>query len=270
MSKIFYFSGTGNSLFIARQLAKQMGDCPVVPMVGEVRKGTNTALSGVIGLVFPVHAFSMPKLVADFLASSTFDKNTYIFAVATRMGSSCQVFDDIDKILSGKGVALTARWFINMPNNYLNLLPLSNVDQIRALNIEAAEAVTSIAANVNERKIYEEADPHYSHFERNIMFPMLNKLYTVTNYFGLENKFCADDKCINCSVCSRICPSNKIEMQNEKPVWKKDTPCYHCFACIHYCPAAAIQLNRKTRKVGRYHHANITIDDIAGQKNERG
>lgn len=266
MTKIYYFSGTGNSLYIAKQLSKEIDSAEIVPMVGEIKHASKSALSKSIGLVFPVHAFSMPTVVKAFLQQASFDKDTYIFAVATRMGSSCKVFEDINKILLEKGVRLSSKWFINMPNNYLSLLPMSNEEEVKILGEAADKKVAEISAIIKSKSFYEEVDPHYSYFEKNILFSVLNKIYTATNYFGLENKFYADDKCTNCSLCSKICLAEKIKMKDNKPIWEKDVSCYHCFACIHYCPVAAIQINNKTKKCGRYHHFDAKSNEILEQK----
>jgi len=75
--------------------------------------------------------------------------------------------------------------------------------------------------------------------------------------------------CSGCGICSRICLSNRIEMKNNKPIWNKKIKCIFCFACIHYCPNHAIQIkNSKTIVRGRYHHPEISIEEIINQKTQ--
>jgi NAD-dependent dihydropyrimidine dehydrogenase PreA subunit len=55
-------------------------------------------------------------------------------------------------------------------------------------------------------------------------------------------------------------------MEKGKTVWQKDVNCFHCYACYNFCPEQAILVKNYKRKKGRYHHPEITADDIASQK----
>lgn len=267
MTKLFYFSGTGNSLHLTSRLSEQIEDSVTVSMATDASIKQEKLL-GTVGFIFPVHAFSLPKAVEAFIKNLTFDEDTYIFAIATRMGSSCKVFQEINKILEKQKVKLSAHWFVDMPNNYLTLLPLSDEEKVLEINKEADVKLNEIATIVNEQKKCFEKDSHYSFLETNILFPMLSKVYKKTNYFGLENKFHVEDTCNNCSLCKNICLSSKIQMKDDKPYWQKDVKCYHCLACIHYCPKQAIQLSKKTKKIGRYHHQEVSAKQIEAQKSD--
>lgn len=66
---IFYFSGTGNSLAVARELAKRLNE-PLVEMASSHTVPPYVfpdAQAGVVGFVFPVYAWGMPHVVEDFL-----------------------------------------------------------------------------------------------------------------------------------------------------------------------------------------------------------
>lgn len=265
-TQIFYFSGTGNSLSVAREISNQLSDSEIVPMIGAEKNAATVATAERIGLIFPVHAFSFPQIVEKFIKSLSIKPDVYLFVIATRMGSSCKVFENMDRLLAAKGVKISARWFLDMPNNYLTLLPLSNDEQIKCILENVDEKVKVITQAIKNKEIHEEQDPHYSFFEKYILFAFLGAIYRKTNYFGLENKFYADDKCNHCQVCTTVCLSGKIGKSGNKPYWRKDVPCYHCLACIHYCPCAAIQNTKKTEKKGRYHHPAISFKDIANQK----
>ena len=118
-TQIFYFSGTGNSLSIAQKLSERLPNSEVVPIVSSYKNGVKEIDAETVGFIFPVHAFSLPKLVEEFIKSLSFKTDTYIFAMATRGGSCCRVFEEINKILSQKGFSLHSYSFVEMPNNYL-------------------------------------------------------------------------------------------------------------------------------------------------------
>ena len=78
--------------------------------------------------------------------------------------------------------------------------------------------------------------------------------------FKSDKKFYADSNCISCGTCQKVCPVNNILLTNNKPKWNHK--CQECMACIHFCPEKAIQFGFKTQNKGRYHHPEITVDDI--------
>lgn len=79
---------------------------------------------------------------------------------------------------------------------------------------------------------------------------IISKLY---DPFRKTKKFFADDKCISCGLCAKICPEEAIVIRNGKPEWIK-RKCQHCTACINRCPAKAIQYGKKTADRGRYNY----------------
>ena len=49
------------------------------------------------------------------------------------------------------------------------------------------------------------------------------------------------DKCINCGICSRVCPVQRIKMSDNGPYIPKNSfQCIHCVSCMFYCPVEAI------------------------------
>ena len=69
--------------------------------------------------------------------------------------------------------------------------------------------------------------------------------------FVKADAFTANDKCIGCGKCAKMCPLNNIELKNSKPVWGKN--CTHCMACICLCPTEAIEYGKKSVGKPRYH-----------------
>lgn len=266
-TEIFYFSGTGNSLYIARQLALNIPNVKLTPVIGVLNSASIETDADAVGFIFPIHAFTLPAPVKQFLQQVQIKSASYLFAVATRGGSPCKVFIHMEKLLKKQGKQLNAQFFINMPNNYLPVYDVAAPDEISKLEIEINEKLKLITQVIQDKQPSKEKDPHSSFLEENILFPMLTQVFHKSRYFNVQNKFYSDTGCTGCGVCEKVCLSGKIKMNGNQPEWDKCVNCTYCFACIHYCPTKAIQIRKsKTESKGRYHHRLVSSKDIARQK----
>lgn len=264
--EIYYFSGTGNSLHVAKELQKRIPHTTIVPVVKALKSGIVETSGDIIGLVFPVHAFTIPLIVEQFLKRVDLKSASYIFAFCTRL-STPRLFAKIDKLLREKGKSLDACFSTEMPENYIPLFEVPSKETIAKNEYNLQEKLDSVKdIIINKQKASARELPIIVKIITDILFPPITFIYHKTHYFNLEKAFYADSNCTSCGLCERICLSDKIKMINSKPSWSKKVECTYCFACIHYCPARAIQIRKSTIKRGRYNHPNVTADDIAEQK----
>lgn len=268
-TQIYYFSGTGNSLRIARELQKRLPSSVLVPIIASMKSDRISASAENVGIVLPIHGFSIPIVVEEFLKRLDLTSTTYLFAVTSRMARQ-RVFWKIDRITRKRGKTLDAGFGIQMPENYISFFEAPLPDEIARSEKEMLEKMDIIQTIlINRQKYCEPPMPLMARIITGILFPIMIPILRATRYMGLENKFYSDEKCTGCGVCENVCLSCKIRMTDGKPVWQKDRPCTFCFACIHYCPAKAIQFkNKKTSSRGRYHHPDVRANDIAAQKIE--
>lgn len=266
-TQIFYFSGTGNSLYIARELQKEIPESYLVPIISASKLNNIESDGDNVGIVFPIHAFTVPIPVKNFLKRVNLDSASYVFAIATRGGSPCNIFSDINKILKEKNKSLDSHFFIDMPNNFTHIAETPTQNDIERLNNEALKKLDLIKNIIVNGDKYKDKDLNKSLLKEKVLFPALSALLRKTNYLNMDRNFYADSSCSGCGLCSKVCAVKKIEIKNSKPQWKNDIKCMFCFACFNYCPTKAIQI-RKTKSCnkGRYHHLEVTAADIAMQK----
>ena len=117
-TEIYYFSGTGNSLHVARELQKRIPETKLVPIISLVGKETVTTSGNTVGFVFPHHSSSLPKIVHTFIERLDLGSARYLFAIVTRGGTGSMTFNQIDKILRREGRKL---------DSFLPLLCLAEV-----------------------------------------------------------------------------------------------------------------------------------------------
>ena len=198
-TEIYYFSGTGNSLFVARELQKRIPDSKLIPIISLLHKDVIQTAGKSIGIVFPVHAITIPIAVRKFLRKTDLRSAEYIFAVATRGGSIFRGFKLIDKLLKKKNKHLDSYFILNMymsdPRGKQYKSPTEA--EISKLESIVQERLDSIQRIIENKEISREKDSEYF-----IDFPY-NRLYnylletsvllgmTVSEHIGGVNYFCS-------------------------------------------------------------------------------
>ncbi|MGZ7067312.1 MAG: hypothetical protein ACXVHT_03350, partial [Methanobacterium sp.] len=59
-TEIYYFSGTGNSLHVAKELQKRIPKTKLIPIVSLLNKENIEIISDTVGFVFPIHLAMAP------------------------------------------------------------------------------------------------------------------------------------------------------------------------------------------------------------------
>lgn len=76
-------------------------------------------------------------------------------------------------------------------------------------------------------------------------------IYPLFTKYGMNSaKWHAEDSCVGCELCSKVCPVSNIIMVDGKPEWK--SKCISCTACYHVCPQQAVQYGNATKNKGQY------------------
>lgn len=271
--EIYYFSGTGNSLYVARELQKRIPETKLIPIVNLLNKDIIKSNSDVVGFVFPIHLAMAPAHVMEFLEKLDLKSAQYIFAVVTRAGSQNRAFKDLKNVIKKKGKRLDSFFNLNMASNDPKFegWKQATEEETRKMEFHVQNKLNSIHKIILNKEKSCENDTEYvtpmpAFSILSVFLPFLNRFYNV--------EFYADSKCIRCGTCEKVCLSRKVKMVNEKPVWQKDVQCFFCHACLNYCPQHAVQIKSTrilksfTDENDRYSHPYASEDDIEKQKNE--
>lgn len=258
---IFYFSGTGNSLYVAKNIGQNNSE-NLVSVATEMNSAGssyeyNLKDNEIVGFVYPIYAWGPPKMVVNFIEKLKLNnyKNNYIFTVATcgeNIGNTMKI---LDKCLKKKNLYLKSGFSISMPNNYIILGNVDTKDVEHRKLLAADESLKSINKIIKDKKegIYEVEKGPIPVILTSIVNPLFNKMNMSTK------KFYANDKCTSCGLCESVCNSKTIKV-NGKPNWGK--ACTQCLACVHLCPVNAIQYGKGTENKGRYKNPNINVNEM--------
>ncbi|MBP7056442.1 MAG: EFR1 family ferrodoxin [Candidatus Omnitrophica bacterium] len=257
---IYYFSATGNSLVVARDLAKELGGADLLPITKAVQDSGEVKYE-TIGIVFPAYMFGLPLIVADFARNISITKGSYVFAVATYGGIPGRPISMIRDILAKRGINLSAGFGVRMPGNYTPLYEAIPDAQQKDMFAREKSKVKDIASLVNIKA------PGPFEEERRLVGTILHALLHKGGSSQIpraDSGFWVNDKCTSCGLCARVCPVGDIEIKDKRPQWLGH--CQHCMACLQWCPVEAIQYKKNTPGRKRYRHPLVTADDIISQQ----
>jgi Pyruvate/2-oxoacid:ferredoxin oxidoreductase delta subunit len=255
--RLFVYTGTGNSLWIARRLAQELKETTLEFMPNVSKNFTVEADR--VGIIFPVHIWGVPAHVIQFINHLQLNPGTYVFALAVNAGQPAATLLQLKKLMSIHNLSLALGYSVVMPSNYIPWGGPGPMETQRRLFTEAEEKVKAIARAVlsgEQKKV--ERGPLW----QNILFSWLYKM-SFRHVCKMDKKFWVDDKCNGCGICLKVCPVQNIEMINERPAWLHH--CEQCLACLQWCPQEAIQVGEKTVKYLRYRHPEVTLKDMLEQ-----
>ena len=248
---IFYFSGTGNSLKVCKDLSIELKNLQIIPISTVIKEDIKYPIEK-LGIVFPVYFAALPPLVADFIRKLNTSKINYIYAIATCNDFSGAALHIVKKILKKKGKSLNLGFSIIMPGNYLPMyppLPKDKQEERFKLEIQKVKTISKLIDYNQNNEI--------SFLSRILSFMQKRndkKLHEK------DKNFWVDENCNSCGICEKVCPVENIEIMEGKPQWQHR--CQQCLACIHWCPQKSIQYSNKTVEKERYHHPDISLKEM--------
>ena len=252
MSKnvIFCYSGSGNCLDIAKNIAKRLGDTDIVmmraePEVKDVRGAKR------VGFVFPCYAGGLPGDVEKFVSELRVDPESYTFGVVSYAGYpgvGMAKINDIVPLDYWAGISHQCSCIWLMPHTLM--LPMLDASR-------AQERSEKLAAKIADDVLY------VKHLSGRPLSNPVNALEAKA-WPMLSGKKAAKmtvtDSCVGCGQCARLCPRGNISIVDGRA--SIGTNCIGCLSCLQYCPKQAINMGGATVKRERYHNPNVSAADL--------
>ncbi|NPD91256.1 EFR1 family ferrodoxin [Xylanibacter muris] len=267
---IFYFSGTGNTRWIAEKLSGRLNE----ELIAIAEKNSTNHVYHLkanerIGFCFPVHGWQPPHIVRQFIRNLKIDlpQRHYCFAVCSCGDNIGDTIKILNNELNAKGLNTDSAFSVIMPESYV-CLPFMDTDSKEKANekIQNAEKQIERIASVIEKRetaIEETKKGTMPFVLSHIIGAFFNKYMITDKPFRVDT-----EKCISCGKCMKACPTNNIIMEprnrNENtqdkklPSWNRNGTCTTCLACYHHCPVHAINYGPITAKRGQYYFKKET------------
>jgi ferredoxin len=249
---IYYFTGSGNSLKIAKDLALKLGNTRIVRITKSLVNSDKIAISGTTGIIFPVYVSGLPIIIEEFVNRIDISNNTYLFAIASFGEAAGISLMQLDDLLREKGKGLSAGFEILMPDNTQILFPPGTKEEQDTCLKAQEEMIPEVASIIDKRLTY--TDLVETVRKSGIQRPHVFKPAEMAKAFYTDNK------CNSCGICAKVCPVENITMSDSSPKWSDN--CEMCLACMQWCPAEAIQFGEKSKEWGRYRNPFIAIKEM--------
>lgn len=247
---VFYFTATGNSLYVAKQLERDPVSIPQI-----IKEKDLCFQDETIGIVCPVYGSEPPYMVQEFLRKAQFETE-YFYVVMTygcRNGAAAQI---IKKIAGENGISLSYTHTIKMVDNFL---PGFDMKEEMGADKKVEEQIAVVLRDVKNRKqeLEETAPEDMAVYENYLAF---TKEHPDLGWKQIQ--FSTTDRCVGCGLCTKVCPAGCIRLENGRVVHSRNL-CQVCMACIHHCPQKAICMNvPEQNPEARFRNEYVEIDEI--------
>ena len=244
---ILYFSGTGNSKYVAKRIADSLGDA-LVNLNDRIKASdTSPVETGErVIIVTPTYAWRIPRVVRDWLRKTELRGAKQVWFVMT-CGSEIGNADKYNRELcTEKRLSCMGTAQIVMPENYIAMFSAPQADEAREIVAKTEPNIDCVIASIQSNQPF--APTRNNLYDRFMSGPVNLIFY---KFCVKADAFTVSDTCIGCGQCAKRCPMNNVTLKDGKPVWGKN--CTHCMACICYCPVSAIEYGKKSVGQPRYH-----------------
>lgn len=268
---VLYFTGTGNCLYVARQLAGKEGEILSIPQL--MRKKQFEIEADEIGLVYPIYGHMPPYMVREFIKKAQL-KAEYKFAVLTYGMRKCNAVEIWDEISRKAGNVFDYIGTIVMVDNWL---PNFDMNEQMKIDKHIPENLAKITSDLSNRRRWhepvtqEEREQHEGFMSLSGLDPEVGFLMKA------DRSFRVTDDCIHCGICTYVCPRGNYQLTGQGVKMQGD--CEFCFACIQNCPQRAIQFKKnedgtwpdgsEKNPNARYRNENVSLMELKLANNQK-
>ena len=276
---IFYFSASGNSLALAKDIAGRI-NATLVPIPVVMNNETIQPDADTIGIIFPVYyasnGYGIPLIIERFINKLEDINSKYIFAVCTHSGMAGTTIEKLKEKVKSRGGELTAGFSLNMGSKAMSETKQQKLlfEQKKKADIISKYVLAKKRGKYETRSILRKiayAPPLYL-FIKPVFSRRYRKLSDTKKHLPFSQLIptadrsyrCDDTKCKGCGICAQVCPVNNIKIVDNRPVWLHH--CETCYACYNWCPNDAIY-GEIVEYNDHRHHPDVKLSDMMIKQN---
>ncbi len=286
-SIIYWFSGTGNSYYIARELSK-ITKAQLVKIDIELVSAPIQVEHDVVGLIFPVYHQGLPNIIVQFAQQIQLSTEAYVYSIISYGDKPTLALRYLDTLLEDKGIQLSYSDGILMPYNYIKPTKIGKgFFNSFAMIHQSEQEISNMVRQSNDRikqigqaiMAFRQQTPLVSDVLIESLVDRLGLRNSLQKYMWLkamgytgdhvstfkealkrmDTGFQVEEQCISCGRCKQVCPVNNIDFVDNKPNFLHN--CEQCFACVGWCPTRAI-MPSAIKNQQPYSNPNVTLLEV--------
>jgi Pyruvate/2-oxoacid:ferredoxin oxidoreductase delta subunit len=251
--KIFYFTGTGNSLYIAKRFGGELYSIP------QVLKGENRIFEDEkIGIIFPTYGLSVPNIVREFIEKVTLI-SPYTFVIMTCSNNNADATKWVTSFAKKHDIYISYSNSIKMIGNHI---PVADIEKQKSLDKNIEENINKLINDVSSNRKYINSGMIIGSVLRNAL-KIINQIHPMDS----PANFSVNEDCIKCSTCIKVCPRANVSYNKSKHIVFGDH-CESCLSCVNNCPKKAIQVKGDKNPNARYRNDYVSLKEIINSNNQ--
>jgi ferredoxin len=254
--RIFYFSGTGNSFYVAKRIAHEGAGHEVTSIPEFLNAGGSSVADHEVVIVSPVYFYSLPHVVKRFITETRFESTRYLSVVLTAEFPNGLALGEAKRLFGAKGLEPDSLFYVKMPTNYVIKSKMLTDAAIADLLVSADRKIDRISAIVSAGRSSRERD---SRLYSLVTSAKSYKERWDRDFPHFDTGFSSSDACNACGLCEKNCPFDNISVDSA-PRWKGR--CEACLRCINICPKGAIQYGDSTQGRKRYFNPRVALKEL--------
>lgn len=244
---IIYFSGTGNTKFVAEYIADHIGD-ECIDLKEVLKYKMPLRFNSIKPFVFaaPIYAWGFPEIVKKAILKSDLTDAEQIYFIGTMASQSGDFDKALEKIAYGKNMAYMGSCGVPMPNNYIRGGNIQTKEQAEEIIKGSLPLLNELSEQIGKGEMIEKYDKTpFAPIASGVVNSLFNKFFISSEDFNVS------EKCNSCGQCIFGCPVNNIKLITGG-ILEFGRYCINCYSCINRCPKRAINIGKKTIAVNRY------------------
>jgi len=241
-----YFSGTGNTAFVAKEFARRMGG-KCLSIEDDADFVAEIAASDTIAICYPIYGSRVPLIMRRFAAKHTAElAGKKLVILVTQLlfsGDGARVFTDM--FPPGHFDVIYAEHIIlpNNVNNFPILRPTSKKSAAKQ-KLYAKSVIERVCGDIGAGIVRRRGFTDFARFLGSVQGVMWQGKNSNIEPSKLSMEHTGkssvkiSESCTACGLCAKKCPMKNLEVWDNTLVHKNN--CTICYRCVNLCPHKAI------------------------------